>query len=140
MVTLPSAARLESRSQTATTSARPECATPGMSWPVAMRPQPMCPTRMRLLGAVAPNSREGVIFKVSAVALLHVSSLESTPASMNLAAPLDTGRPHDRQRWTFSATKFIALIAIFNALLYHLPLFSFAAGHLEIFSFTGVLT
>ena len=59
---------------------------------------------------------------------------------MNLPAPLGTGRALDRLRWTFTATKFIAVIATFNALLYHLPLFSFTAGNLEIFSFTGILT
>ena len=37
----PPAARFASRSQTARTSARPECATPGMSCAVAMRPQPI---------------------------------------------------------------------------------------------------
>lgn len=46
----------------------------------------------------------------------------------------------DRFRWTLSTPKFIALAAAFNALLYHLPLFSFSAGNLEILSFSGLLT
>ena len=46
----------------------------------------------------------------------------------------------DRLRLTPNATTFIALTAGLNALLYHLPLFSFAAGNLDLSSFGGVLT
>ncbi len=46
----------------------------------------------------------------------------------------------DRFRWTLSTPKFIALTAASNALLYHLPLFSFSAGNLQILSFSGLLT
>lgn len=45
----------------------------------------------------------------------------------------------DRLRWTLSTPKFIAVAAAFNALLYHLPLFSFTADNLENSSFSGVL-
>jgi lipid A ethanolaminephosphotransferase len=43
-------------------------------------------------------------------------------------------------RLTATGTTFIALTAVGNALLYHLPLFSFAAGHLDLTSITGELT
>jgi len=46
----------------------------------------------------------------------------------------------DRLRFTPTVTRFIAVAAVLNALLYHLPLLSFAAGHLDLASFTGVLT
>lgn len=46
----------------------------------------------------------------------------------------------DRPRLTPSAITFIARAAGLNALLYHLPLFSFAAGNLGLASFSGVLT
>jgi lipid A ethanolaminephosphotransferase len=46
----------------------------------------------------------------------------------------------DRLRFTPTATTFIAVTAVLNALLYHLPLFSFAAGNLDLSSVTGGLT
>ncbi|HYB33854.1 MAG TPA: phosphoethanolamine--lipid A transferase EptA [Steroidobacteraceae bacterium] len=46
----------------------------------------------------------------------------------------------DRIRFTPTTTAFIALTAVVNALLYHLPLFSFAAGNLDLASFTGDVT
>ena len=46
----------------------------------------------------------------------------------------------DRFRFTPTATTFIALAAVLNALLYHLPLFSFAAANLDLSSLTGDLT
>jgi len=46
----------------------------------------------------------------------------------------------DRLRFTPTATTFIAVTAALNALLYHLPLFSFAAAHLDLSSVTGDLT
>jgi lipid A ethanolaminephosphotransferase len=46
----------------------------------------------------------------------------------------------DRLRFTPTATAFIAVAAVLNALLYHLPLFSFAADNLHLASFTGDLT
>jgi len=46
----------------------------------------------------------------------------------------------DRLRFTPTATTFIAVTAMVNALLYHLPLFSFATGNLDLASFTGDLT
>ena len=46
----------------------------------------------------------------------------------------------DRLRFTPTATTFIAVAATANALLYHVPLFSFAAGNLDLASFTGDLT
>ena len=46
----------------------------------------------------------------------------------------------DRLRWKPSATTFIALAAAGNALLYHLPLFSYAADQHEVGSLSGVLS
>ena len=46
----------------------------------------------------------------------------------------------DRLRLSLSTTTFIALAAALNALLYHLPLFAFAARNLDLSSFTGNLT
>ena len=46
----------------------------------------------------------------------------------------------DRLRFTPSAATFIAVAAVVNALLYHLPLFSFAMGNLDLSSFAGNLT
>ena len=46
----------------------------------------------------------------------------------------------DRLRFTPTATTFIAVTAVLNALLYHLPLFSFAATNLDLSSVTGNLT
>ncbi len=46
----------------------------------------------------------------------------------------------DRLSFTPRATTFIAVTAVLNALLYHLPLFSFAAGNLDLSSATGNLT
>jgi lipid A ethanolaminephosphotransferase len=46
----------------------------------------------------------------------------------------------DRLRFTPTATSFIAVTAVVNAALYHLPLFSFAAANLDLASFTGDLT
>jgi lipid A ethanolaminephosphotransferase len=46
----------------------------------------------------------------------------------------------DRLSFTPTATTFIGVTAAVNALLYHLPLFSFAAGNLDLASFTGDLT
>jgi lipid A ethanolaminephosphotransferase len=46
----------------------------------------------------------------------------------------------DRLRFTPTATTFIAVTAVLNALLYHVPLFSFAAGALDLSSVTGDLT
>lgn len=46
----------------------------------------------------------------------------------------------DRLHLTPTATTFIAVAAVLNALLYHLPLFSFAAGNLDLSSATGDLT
>ena len=46
----------------------------------------------------------------------------------------------DRLRFTPTAIAFIAVTAVVNALLYHLPLFSFATGNLNLSSFTGYLT
>ncbi len=45
-----------------------------------------------------------------------------------------------RLRFTPAATAFIAIAALANALLYHLPLWSFAAGNLDLASVTGDLT
>ena len=46
----------------------------------------------------------------------------------------------DRFHFTLTATTFIAVIAVLNALLYHVPLFSFAAADLDLSSVTGDLT
>lgn len=46
----------------------------------------------------------------------------------------------ERLRFTPTATTFVAVTAVLNALLYHLPLFSFAAGTLDLSSPTGDLT
>lgn len=46
----------------------------------------------------------------------------------------------DHLRFTPIATTFIAVTAVLNALLYHLPLFSFAADNLDLSSVTGDLT
>ena len=46
----------------------------------------------------------------------------------------------ERLRFTPTATTFAAVTAALNALLYHLPLFSFAAGTLDLSSGTGELT
>lgn len=46
----------------------------------------------------------------------------------------------DRLRFTPAAITFVAVTAALNALLYHLPLFSFAAGTLDLSSATGDLT
>jgi lipid A ethanolaminephosphotransferase len=46
----------------------------------------------------------------------------------------------DHLRLTPNAITFIALTAALNSLLYHPPLFSFAAGNLDLSSFTGDLT
>jgi len=45
-----------------------------------------------------------------------------------------------RLRVELTASTFIAVVAVLNVLLYHLPLFSFAAGNLDLSSFTGNLT
>src|SRR5215468_3664996 len=45
----------------------------------------------------------------------------------------------DRLRFTATAANFIAVTAVVNALLYHLPLFRFATDNLDL-SFTGNLT
>jgi lipid A ethanolaminephosphotransferase len=52
---------------------------------------------------------------------------------------LNANRP-DRLRFTPTATTFIAVTAVLNVLLYHLPLFSFAAANLALSSVTGDLT
>src|SRR5215470_10857719 len=46
----------------------------------------------------------------------------------------------DRLRFTATAANFIAVTAVVNALLYHLPLFRFATDNLDVSSFTGNLT
>jgi lipid A ethanolaminephosphotransferase len=46
----------------------------------------------------------------------------------------------ERLRASPTAITFIVVAAVLNALLYHLPLFSFAAGKLDLSSFTGDLT
>ena len=46
----------------------------------------------------------------------------------------------DRHRFTLTAATFIGATAVANTLLYHLPLFSFAVGNLDLSSFTGDLT
>jgi lipid A ethanolaminephosphotransferase len=46
----------------------------------------------------------------------------------------------DHLRFRPTVSVFIALAAVLNALLYHLPLWSFAAGNLELASVTGDLT
>src|ERR1700720_4606936 len=46
----------------------------------------------------------------------------------------------DRFIFTPSATSFISVTAVLNALLYHRPLFSFAVGNLDLSSATGDLT
>jgi len=46
----------------------------------------------------------------------------------------------DRLRFTPSAITFVGVTAVLNALLFHLPLFSFAAVNLDLSSFTGFLT
>jgi len=43
-------------------------------------------------------------------------------------------------RFTPTASVFIAIAAVVNAVVYHLPLFSFAVGNLDLSSFTGELT
>src|SRR5689334_9756964 len=45
-----------------------------------------------------------------------------------------------RFRWTLDTTTFIALMAGLNAALYHLPLFSFATGNLDLSTSSGLLT
>jgi lipid A ethanolaminephosphotransferase len=45
-----------------------------------------------------------------------------------------------RFRWSLGTTAFVALVAGLDTALYNLPLFSFAAGNLELATFTGVLT
>ena len=45
-----------------------------------------------------------------------------------------------RFRWAPSTTTFVALIASLNAALYHLPLFSFAWGSVDLSTATGVAT
>lgn len=46
----------------------------------------------------------------------------------------------DRLHFTPTATTFIAVATVVNTALYHLPLFSFAVGNLDLASFTGYLT
>jgi lipid A ethanolaminephosphotransferase len=46
----------------------------------------------------------------------------------------------DRLRFTPTATTFIAVTAVLNALLYHLPLLSFGASNLDLSSFTEDMT
>ncbi len=46
----------------------------------------------------------------------------------------------DRPRFVATTTTFIVAAALVNATLYHVPLFSFAAEDVDIFSFTGSLT
>src|SRR5579863_2647922 len=46
----------------------------------------------------------------------------------------------DHLRFTPTAATFIAVTAVLNALLYHLPLFSFAAANLDLSSVSGDLT
>jgi len=43
-------------------------------------------------------------------------------------------------RWTPATTTFIALVAAVNALLYHVPLYSFAAHDLDLSTASGILT
>ena len=47
------------------------------------------------------------------------------------AAPCLNANGPDRLRFTPTATTFIAVTAVLNALLYHLPLFSFAAANFD---------
>jgi lipid A ethanolaminephosphotransferase len=56
------------------------------------------------------------------------------------AAPCLNAKGPDRLRFTPTATTFIAVTALLNALLYHMPLFSFAAADLDLSSVTGDLT
>jgi hypothetical protein len=56
------------------------------------------------------------------------------------AAPCFNANGPDRLRFTPTATTFIAATAVLNAVLYHLPLFSFAAANLDLSSVTGDLT
>jgi lipid A ethanolaminephosphotransferase len=56
------------------------------------------------------------------------------------AAPCLNANCPGRLRFTPTATTFIAVTAVLNALLYHLPLFSFAAANLDLSSVTGNLT
>src|ERR1035437_1824878 len=59
---LASAARTESRSQTATNLACAWCfSRPPNSEPRAIRPQPICAIRMMLLGALCPNTLDGTM-------------------------------------------------------------------------------
>src|SRR5262245_61438866 len=43
-------------------------------------------------------------------------------------------------RWTSATTTFIALVAAVNTLLYHVPLYAFAARDLDLSTSSGVLT
>ena len=45
------------------------------------------------------------------------------------AAPCLNGKGPDRPRLTPTAITFIAVTAVLNVLLYHMPLFSFAAAN-----------
>src|SRR6187397_2886403 len=69
--------------------------TPGMSWPCAMRPQPIWPTRMRLF---APHAREAMIS--GATAAVTRTSRRETPAFSFFMAieSIQTGRGAEYKR------------------------------------------
>jgi len=58
---LPSAIRRVSRSETAIIRTPPHVRIPGTSMPLAIRPKPICPTWIVLLGAACPSTRAGMI-------------------------------------------------------------------------------
>src|ERR1017187_2426305 len=65
-----------------------------MSWPVAMRPQPIWPTRTRLLGASAPRRREGMNMGMARVAPAAAAVRRNRRRVMGVfmhAAPLTGG-------------------------------------------------
>jgi lipid A ethanolaminephosphotransferase len=67
-------------------------------------------------------------------------SVGSVIIELDMPRPGWTSMIRDRLRWTPSAATFIALAAVCNAVLYHKPLLSFAAGNLDLPSFAGALT
>src|ERR1017187_2634093 len=95
MSALPASTRLESRSQTAMMRASSYCQMPGRSWPREMRPTPMAPTLMRLLGAICPKTEDGRMVgkptaAVAAAAVLRKLRRE-TALLRCMVSPLNAG-------------------------------------------------
>src|SRR3954467_12667358 len=70
-------------------SASPDLNTPGMSCSRAMRPHPICAIRKRLLGASAPNTRDGMISSTDTTAAVVATLWQnSRRVSSGLREPL----------------------------------------------------